>query len=155
MRLIKRLRCRSLLRKLIISILIVWFVYRLTIYQLDRRSANSSLSLSGAGAWPSPRPGHIYRGRSSARTSADYDDARQNSAHVGIPRIIHQTWKTYDTIPNTFRTWIDSWIQLNPEWDYWFWTDDDIRALIASAYPDYLSLYDSYPTHAYRIDVFR
>jgi mannosyltransferase OCH1-like enzyme len=50
---------------------------------------------------------------------------------------------------------MESWIRLNPEWEYWFWSDEDIRAFIASAYPDYLALYDAYPGQGYRVDFFR
>ena len=52
-----------------------------------------------------------------------------------IPKIIHQTWKNENIPYNTFKKeWIDSWTQLNPNWEYKMWTDDDIRNLIESKF---------------------
>jgi len=72
-----------------------------------------------------------------------------------IPKIIHQTWKSRSDLPETFRTWMSSWLEHNADWQYWLWTDADIRLLIAAVFPQYLSLFDSYPAQGYRVDVFR
>ncbi len=83
----------------------------------------------------------------------------QSAGVIGItetvPKIIHQTWKTRDDIPETFRPWMESWIKLNHDWNYWFWTDEDMRVFMATMFPQYLALYDSYPTQYYRVDAFR
>ena len=44
---------------------------------------------------------------------------------------------------------------MNPEYEYWFWTDEDIRNLVGQNYPDFLDLFDSYPSGIYRADAFR
>ena len=79
---------------------------------------------------------------------------RQPEDESRIPRIIHQTWSSTD-VPHLLRSWVGTWLKHHPGWEYWFWTDRDIRMLIMSKYPDYLSLYDSYPDMAYRADAFR
>ena len=73
----------------------------------------------------------------------------------GIPKIIHQIWKTRDKVPMTFRPWMASWLKLNVGWQYWFWTDEDMHKFMEILYPQYLSLYDSYPSAGYRADAFR
>jgi len=72
-----------------------------------------------------------------------------------IPKILHQTWRSHSELPETFRTWMSSWLQHNKRWEYWLWTDDDIRLFIATVFPQYLSLFDSYPAQSYRVDAFR
>jgi len=76
-------------------------------------------------------------------------------SHAGIPKIIHQTWKSRSDLPETFRAWMASWLRHNGDWQYWLWTDADIRRLISTVFPQYLSLFDSYPTNGYRVDIFR
>ena len=71
-----------------------------------------------------------------------------------IPMIIHQTWRTGE-IPELFLPWITSWVDKNPKWEYWFWSDEDIKEFLAVKYPQYLDLYESYPATGYRVDTFR
>jgi hypothetical protein len=151
MRCLRRPRCciSPLSKILIITSLAAWLLVRLMLTWTPAQLVRSAISHP-------PTAGHIYRRRSATATAAGDDSAGSASRPLGgIPRIIHQTWKTYDAIPETFRPWIESWIHLNPDWEYWFWSDDDIRAFIASAYPDYLDLYESYPGQGYRVDFFR
>jgi len=72
-----------------------------------------------------------------------------------IPKIVHQTWKSRSELPETFRAWMSSWLRHNDDWQYWLWTDDDVRLLIATAFPRYVSTFDSYPAQGYRVDAFR
>lgn len=74
---------------------------------------------------------------------------------TNIPKIVHQTWKSQSDLPETFRQWMSSWLQHNVDWQYWLWTDDDIRRLMTTAFPRYLAIFDNYPAHAYRVDAFR
>ena len=77
-----------------------------------------------------------------------------NRSSTFIPRIIHQTWSG-DAIPTQFSPWVRSWMDQNPNWQYWFWTDKDIRCFIARHFADYLSLYDRYIYNINRADVMR
>jgi len=72
-----------------------------------------------------------------------------------IPKIIHQTWKSQSDLPETFRPWMSSWLRQNEDWEYWLWTDADIRVLMTTVFQKYLSMFDRYPAHAYRVDAFR
>lgn len=71
-----------------------------------------------------------------------------------IPLILHQTWKTHK-LSFILKPWISSCISKNADFEYWYWTDQDIRNFILDKYPDYLQLFDSYPTDGYRADAFR
>jgi mannosyltransferase OCH1-like enzyme len=71
-----------------------------------------------------------------------------------IPRIIHQTWKDHD-VPEQFRAAQASWRALHPEWEYRFWTDGDLRALVRERAPEIASLYDHYPYAIQRVDAAR
>ena len=156
MRFIKRrllktlcLRNRRLLFVTLLVLFLFWILYRIAFslffeppsFSTPRRSAS-------ANAFP-PKAGHIYR-RRQAPTGRDDDDVIG-----GIPRIIHQTWKSHDRLLETFRPWMESCLEKNPDWEYWFWTDDDIRTFIATLYPDYLDLYDEYPLPGHRADMAR
>lgn len=48
-----------------------------------------------------------------------------------------------------------SWIEKNPDWDYRFWTDDDLLAFFQNERPDLLNLYLSYPRPVQRADLAR
>ncbi len=47
------------------------------------------------------------------------------------------------------------WKRGEDDWEYWFWTDEDIMTFIRMKYPDYVDLFESYPDNAYRADAFR
>ena len=72
----------------------------------------------------------------------------------GIPCIVHQTWSG-EEIPSQFTPWVRSWMEQNPSWQYWFWTDDDIRCFVEHHFPQYLDLYDDYEYNINRADVMR
>lgn len=58
--------------------------------------------------------------------------------YTGIPRIIHQSWKSSSAIPTRFGPWMRSWTSAHPTWTYVFWTDADNLALFETLYPQYL-----------------
>ena len=61
----------------------------------------------------------------------------------GIPKIIHQSWKTSD-VPEVYHAWVSTWLQNHPTWVYKLWTDDENRELIARHYPWFLRDYDNF-----------
>ena len=77
-----------------------------------------------------------------------------NYSTTGIPKILHQTWKT-EHVPRDFEKWIKSWWKVSPLWEYWFWTDEDVRCLLKEHYPQYLEMYDDYPAGIFRGDAMR
>ena len=48
-------------------------------------------------------------------------------------QVIHQTWKTA-SVQSVFAARMRSWMQLNPDWVYWFWSDQMNRQLIGTRY---------------------
>ena len=73
---------------------------------------------------------------------------------TSIPRILHQTWDK-QLVPKDFREWIKSWMRLHPRWEYYFWTEADVRLLLVQHYPDYVSMYDGYKGSIFRSDAMR
>jgi mannosyltransferase OCH1-like enzyme len=75
---------------------------------------------------------------------------------IELTKIIHQSWKTKDIPYEVYKKeWVESWTQLNPEWEYKLWTDEDNRNLIKDHYPQYLELYDSYERAIAKADIVR
>lgn len=71
-----------------------------------------------------------------------------------IPSIIHQTWKDHN-IPEAFEQMSRSWRSKHEHWEYRFWTDEMNRNFIASDFPFFLPVFDSYPTAIQRVDAVR
>jgi mannosyltransferase OCH1-like enzyme len=74
-----------------------------------------------------------------------------------IPLIIHQTWKTkdLDNIDKKFLKGINSWKQLNPEFEHRLYDDADCLNFIKSEYPMYLDFYESLELPVQKADIFR
>ena len=51
--------------------------------------------------------------------------------------------------------WVKTWVEKNADWEYWFWTDEDIERFMEGRFPKYLKFFNSYPDQAYRNDAFR
>lgn len=45
---------------------------------------------------------------------------------MAIPRIFHQIWVGSDPFPEDFQALQQTWVDLNPDWDLRFWTDDNL-----------------------------
>ncbi|XP_052784582.1 uncharacterized protein LOC128220280 [Mya arenaria] len=71
-----------------------------------------------------------------------------------IPHIIHQTYKDTN-VPNQAEPFIRSFINHNPNWTYYFWTDDSARKLLTARYPFFLQVWDRYKHHMHRADAMR
>jgi hypothetical protein len=72
-----------------------------------------------------------------------------------IPPILHQTWKSKTDLPDNFRFWRQSFIDLNPQLEPRLYDDADNRALLARTFPTLLPLYDAYPKEIFRVDFIR
>lgn len=99
------------------------------------------------------KPGREAReARSEAGAQAAAVGSRE---HEGIPRIIHQTWKT-EEIGEPFRKeWPESWKEMNPGWAYRFWTDRDLEDFIQREFPDFAGTYQGYDVPIKRVDAAR
>lgn len=71
-----------------------------------------------------------------------------------VPKIIHQTYKTA-VLPLHWEESRAAWQAHHPMWEYRFWTDADLRGLVATQYPELLPYYDFYPHPIQRVDAAR
>jgi mannosyltransferase OCH1-like enzyme len=71
-----------------------------------------------------------------------------------IPKIIIQTWKD-NMIPDKYKAEIDTIKKLNPTYEYYFFTDDDIEVFFKENYEDYYKTYEKLPIKIQKIDFFR
>ncbi len=73
---------------------------------------------------------------------------------MNYPKIIHQTYKTTN-LPEHWKISQIKWKELHPDYEYMFWTDEDIREYIKTNYPQYLQLHDNYKYNIQRADMIR
>lgn len=71
-----------------------------------------------------------------------------------IPRIIHQTYKNHE-LPNIYKTCQHEILRLHPDFQYRFYTDEDIDAFIATEFPEYYKKFNELPRMIMKIDMFR
>lgn len=69
-------------------------------------------------------------------------------------KIIHQTWID-NNIPEKLIFCVESWKKLNPEYNYMFWTDNDIQTFIKDKYPEYYNIFLRAPLGIQKSDIFR
>ncbi|KAI8475293.1 MAG: nucleotide-diphospho-sugar transferase [Monoraphidium minutum] len=81
-------------------------------------------------------------------------EARGAAPGGGVPRILHQSWKTRE-VPARFRGFVASWRALNPGWRHVLWTDADNRRLAARRYPWFLGTFDALGRGVMRADAAR
>lgn len=73
---------------------------------------------------------------------------------MNIPLHIHQTWKD-EHIPEVVAAYVQTWKTHHPGWTYTLWTDAMNRDFISTYYPEFLPVYDRYPTPIQRVDAVR
>eukprot|EP00730_Choanoeca_flexa_P015433 TRINITY_DN7087_c0_g1_i2.p2 TRINITY_DN7087_c0_g1~~TRINITY_DN7087_c0_g1_i2.p2 ORF type:complete len:390 (+),score=44.08 TRINITY_DN7087_c0_g1_i2:35-1204(+) len=72
-----------------------------------------------------------------------------------VPCLIHQTYKSYEQLPPSWRAASKEWQQRHRGCKYVFWSDRRLRRLIARYYAWFLSTYDGYPRVIQRVDAAR
>jgi len=82
------------------------------------------------------------------------DNQELKNSTQQIPKIIIQTWKT-QKVPQRYIPLIESVKINNPDYQYLFFTDDDIENFFKLYYPQYLNTYLNLPIIIQRIDFFR
>lgn len=60
-----------------------------------------------------------------------------------LPKVVHQTWKTCGPLPERQQAWRDECMRLNPEWQFYLWSDEDNDQLVAHHYPVFHKVYTS------------
>ena len=76
------------------------------------------------------------------------------SENEKIPRILIQTWKT-NKLPEKCEKFVDELKRLHPDYNYKFFTDNDIYQFLKDNYEEYLKTYDKLPLTIQKIDFFR
>lgn len=71
-----------------------------------------------------------------------------------IPKIIHQSYKTKD-LPHFFKQSPELIQKFMPDWEYQFWSDEDLDKFIKEAYPDSYDMWITLSPKIKRIDVSR
>ena len=72
-----------------------------------------------------------------------------------IPKIIHQTGPEESKWHPIWKECSQSWKNTFPDFQYMYWTDDDLRNLVKEKYSEFLELYDSFNYHIMRVDFAR
>ena len=71
-----------------------------------------------------------------------------------VPKIIWQTMKT-NQVPVFMYDYTDTWIRLNPEYEYRLYNDEDVFEFIKNEFPDYLAVYRKIEYGASKADLWR
>jgi len=75
---------------------------------------------------------------------------------VFFPRIIHQTGPTdLNRWLNIWKLCQQTWKNNFPDWEYKFWTDQDIEDIVKNDYPSLYQIYKRYNYHIKRVDLAR
>jgi mannosyltransferase OCH1-like enzyme len=87
---------------------------------------------------------------------------RTMSRDIVVPSIIHQTWRTADIegeAEEPFRTYAlqsqKSWKRYHPDFDYMFWTDEDMDQFVETHYAWFYTTWKSFDVHIKRVDTAR
>lgn len=78
-----------------------------------------------------------------------------SASDVKIPKIIHQTCKDKNKIPELWKNSPESFRSMMPGWEHRLTDDIDNRKFIAENYPEYLELYDNFEYPIMRVDFWR
>ncbi len=64
-----------------------------------------------------------------------------------IPKIIHHIWiQGYDAVPEHHKKNIEKLQSLNPEYEYYCWSEEDIRNILETSYPQLVVVFEKIPT---------
>ena len=61
---------------------------------------------------------------------------------LGIPSIIHQTWKQSVTPPSELVRWRNGCMKLNKEFNFKIYSDEQLHAFTKEYYPQYLAMFE-------------
>ena len=76
---------------------------------------------------------------------------------MAIPKIIHQVWegRTEPCMPTRLQILARTWREQNPDWEYHLWNGEEMDELVEKHFPEYLSMYRSFPYNVQRWDTIR
>jgi len=71
-----------------------------------------------------------------------------------IPKIIHQTYKSTE-LPPVYRQCQESVLALHPDFEYRFYTDEEMDRVVREEAPEYYEAFSALPRMIMKIDMFR
>ena len=71
-----------------------------------------------------------------------------------IPKIIHQTYKNHN-LPKIYKMCQTEIKRLHPDFEYRFYTDEDMDRLMKTEFPEYYDKFNELPRMIMKIDMFR
>lgn len=71
-----------------------------------------------------------------------------------IPKLIHQTWKT-NVIPDKWIPLVNKVKELNPDWSYRLWTDNENDEFVRNEFPEFYRIFSVFPIGIMKADVIR
>ena len=74
-----------------------------------------------------------------------------DKSNVLIPKKIHQIWLGEKSIPRVCKKWMNTWKELNPQWEYKLWDEKNIKELNVED----LNVYSKKFNPGYRSDILR
>lgn len=80
--------------------------------------------------------------------------ARPLSSASHMPKLLHQSWSS-TALPAKFEQWSLSCREMNSDFEWVLWTDDDNRLLVEKFAPQFLAKYDGLKSEIYRADAVR
>lgn len=82
---------------------------------------------------------------------------KQKNENMAIPKIIHQVWegRTEPKMPTRLQILARTWQEQNPNWEYHLWSGREMDELVATHFPEYLSMYQNFPYNVQRWDTIR
>jgi mannosyltransferase OCH1-like enzyme len=72
-----------------------------------------------------------------------------------IPKIIHQTYKSEDSISDELKKLSETWKSMNPGYEYKFYDDNACDDFVKREFPEYYDAYAKLPKNVERSDFFR
>jgi mannosyltransferase OCH1-like enzyme len=73
-----------------------------------------------------------------------------------LPKLIHQIWiQGQDNLPKEYKENQNTWIYMNPGWEYRLWDDQQLIDLIEEKYYDLLERYMTYTKPVLKADLGR
>lgn len=72
-----------------------------------------------------------------------------------IPKIIHHIWMGKNTIPDVNLYCANSIKEMNHDFDYILWKDDDVDKVMKNDFPEYYDKFNELPRMIMKIDMFR
>ena len=83
------------------------------------------------------------------------DDLTATKKFEHLPKNIFQTWESSQVSPKMYHA-VQSWLVLNPDWNYYFYSKDERREFIVDNFDqEILDAYDALIPGAYKADLWR